>query len=133
MATKATSAMMMMKIVSRSTCFVSGVFSTFCAASMPAMCPTSDPMPVVVTRISPWPRVTLVFMNAMSSLSANGTSGFVTASVLFSTATLSPVRAPSSICRVAATITRPSAGTRSPASTSTMSPGTIWSAGTSVT
>ena len=133
MATKATRAMMMMKIVSRSTCLVSGVFSTVCAASMSAMCPTSEPMAVVVTRISPWPRVTLVFMNAMSIRSANGTSGFVTASVLFSTATLSPVRAPSSICSVAATITRPSAGTRSPASTTTMSPGTIWSAGTSVT
>ena len=53
MATKANSAAMMMKTVSRSTCLVSGVFSTFCAASMSAMCPTSEPMPVVVTRISP--------------------------------------------------------------------------------
>ena len=97
------------------------------------MPPTSEPMPVVVTRISPWPRVTLVFMNAMSVRSPSGTSGFAIASVLFSTATLSPVRAPSSIWSVAAMITRPSAGTRSPASTSTTSPGTIWSAGTSVT
>ena len=51
---------------------------------------------------------------------------------VFSTATLSPVSAPSSIWSVAATITRPSAGTRSPASSSTMSPGTICSTATSV-
>ena len=44
---------MMMKIVRRSTCLVSGVFSAFCPASMCAMCPTSDPIPVVVTMISP--------------------------------------------------------------------------------
>ena len=53
MAKKAKSAAMMMKMVSRSTCLVSGVFSTFCPASMSAMCPTSEPIPVVVTRISP--------------------------------------------------------------------------------
>ena len=36
------------------------------------MCPTSDPIPVVVTRISPWPRVTLVFMKAMPTRSPSG-------------------------------------------------------------
>ena len=75
-ATKAKSAARMMKMVSRSTCLVSGDFSTFWPASMWAMWPTSEPMPVVVTRISPWPRVTLVFMNAMFSAVADAaTSG----------------------------------------------------------
>ena len=73
---KAKSAAPMMKIVSRSTCLVRGVFSTFCPASRCAMCPTSEPIPVVVTRISPWPRVTLVFMNAMPA-GPDRTSGSV--------------------------------------------------------
>ncbi len=133
MAMNANRAAPMMKTVSRSTCLVRGVFSTFCPASRCAMCPTSEPIPVVVTRISPWPRVTLVFMKAMHVRSPIATSVSPSGSVVFSTATLSPVRAPSSIWSVAATITRPSAGTRSPASTRTMSPGTISVAGISTT
>ncbi|CAH0293151.1 hypothetical protein SRABI128_03952 [Microbacterium sp. Bi128] len=133
MAINAKRAAIMMKMVSRSTCLVSGVFSTFCPDSMWAMWPTSEPMPVVVTRISPWPRVTFVFMNAMFRRSPMPTSCRPMVSVSFSTATLSPVRAPSSIWRVAARMIRPSAGTRSPASTTTMSPGTICSAGSSTT
>ena len=50
------------------------------------------------------------------------------ASVSLGEATLSPVRAASSISSVAVTKRRPSAGTRSPASISTMSPGTTLSA-----
>ena len=73
-ATNAKRAATMMKMVSRSTCLVSGVFSTFCPDSMWAMWPTSEPMPVVVTRISPWPRVTFVFMNAMFRRSPMPTS-----------------------------------------------------------
>ena len=37
--------------VSASSCFVSGVFSTAVAWSIPLMWPTSVPMPVVATRI----------------------------------------------------------------------------------
>ncbi len=57
----------------------------------------------------------------------------VTGSTLLDTGVLSPVRPASSISSVAATRTRPSAGTLSPASKLTMSPGTRSSAGTSST
>ena len=46
----------------------------------------------------------------------------------FSTGTDSPVRADSSHLRLAAWISRPSAGMKSPASSLTMSPGTSWEA-----
>ena len=52
------------------------------------------------------------------------------ASVILVTGWLSPVRAASSISRFAANKMRPSAGIRSPASTKTTSPGTIWCDGT---
>ena len=60
----------------------------------------------------------------MHRRSPSGTSGLAIASMSLGEATLSPVRAASSISRVAATNRRPSAGTRLPASISTMSPGT---------
>jgi len=72
-------------------------------------------------------------MNAMLSRSPSPTSSLAMASVLFSVGTLSPVRAASSISSVAATMRRPSAGTRLPASNNTMSPGTRVSATTSIT
>jgi len=125
---KASTAIPMMKRVTLSTCRASGVFSSFCSLSMVAMWPTAERMPVSVTRISPWPRVTFVSMKAMFRQSPRGGFGVAITSPVFSTAVLSPVRAASSICRFAAAITRPSAGTRSPASTITMSPGTIPSA-----
>ena len=46
----------------------------------------------------------------------------------FATGMLSPVNGASSVCRLASSTTRASAGILSPASTSTMSPGTISSA-----
>ena len=52
-----------------------------------------------------------------------------TASTCLGTGTLSPVRADSSISSVAEVRMRASAGTRSPASMLTMSPGTSWSIG----
>ena len=60
--------------------------------------------------------------------SPRGTSGLSMASVSLGEATLSPVSAASSISSVAVTNRRPSAGTRLPASISTMSPGTNCSA-----
>ena len=65
---------------------VIGVFSTAADCSIPLMWPTSVLIPVAVTSISPLPRVTSVFMKAMSSRSPRGTSEAVMASMLFSTA-----------------------------------------------
>ncbi len=128
-ATSAMPAITMIWLVSVSSCRVSGVFSSPVVWSMPEMCPTSVVMPVSVTRISPAPRVALVFMKAMSTRSPSGVSTAATCSTSFGTGALSPVRADSSISRVAALMMRPSAGIRSPASTRTMSPGTSSSAG----
>ena len=92
------------------------------------MWPISVSMPVAVTISSPRPRVTDVFMYAMQVRSPSGTSSPGTGSIDFPTGRLSPVSAASSISSVAARLTRPSAGTRLPASTSTTSPGTSSSA-----
>ncbi len=92
------------------------------------MCPTSVLMPVATTIISPAPRVTLVFMNAMLVRSPSGASS-ATGSSCLGTGRLSPVSAASSISTVAAFRIRPSAVTTSPASKATMSPGTSSSAG----
>jgi hypothetical protein len=70
-------------------------------------------------------------MYAMQMRSPSGTSSPGTGSVTLATGRLSPVRAASSISRVAATQIRPSAGTRLPASISTTSPGTSSEASTS--
>ncbi len=128
--TSAMPAMTRIWFVSRSSCLVSGVFSTAVAWSMPLMWPTSVAMPVVVTRMVPAPRVTWQFMNAMSTRSPRAASA-ATASTCLGVGTLSPVSADSSISRVAAERMRASAGTRSPASMFTMSPGTSSSMGTS--
>ena len=63
-------------------------------------------------------------MYAMQVRSPSGTSSPMTGSTDFPTGRLSPVSAASSISSVAARVTRPSAGIRLPASTSTTSPGT---------
>ena len=96
------------------------------------MWPISVSIPVAVTINSPRPRVTEVFMYAMQIRSPSGTSSPGTGSVDLPTGRLSPVSAASSISSVAATQTRPSAGTRLPASTSTTSPGTSSSASISM-
>ena len=54
--------MMMIWLVSASSCLVSGVFSSSVDCSIPEMCPTSVFIPVDVTTSSPEPRVALVFM-----------------------------------------------------------------------
>ena len=68
----------------------------------------------------------------MQIRSPSATSSPGTGSVDLPTGRLSPVRAASSISRVAATQIRPSAGTRLPASISTTSPGTSSSASISI-
>ena len=63
--------------------------------------------------------------------SPSGVSSSATGWVPFDTGRLSPVRADSATSNVAARISRPSAGTMSPASMATTSPGTSCSAGSS--
>ena len=65
----------------------------------------------------------------MSVRSPSGVSADSTASTPFETGRLSPVSADSAISSVAAESRRPSAGTTSPASIETTSPGTSSSAG----
>ena len=123
--------MIVIRTVSWSSWRVSGVFSCWTWLSIPEIWPTSVDIPVPVTTISPRPRVTVEFMYAMSRRSPSGTSSPGTGSTAFSTGVLSPVSADSSISSVAATSRRPSAGTLSPASNVTMSPGTSSSDGMS--
>ena len=92
------------------------------------MRPISVSIAVAVTTISPRPRVTVVFMYAMSWRSPSGTSSRSIASIDFVEGSLSPVSAACSISSVFAASSRPSAGIRSPASNSTTSPGTSASA-----
>ncbi len=99
--------------------------------SIPAMCPTSVFIPVAVTRNCAEPRVTEVFWNSIEDWSPSATSSPGTASADFATGMLSPVSAASCVSSEALLTIRPSAGTMSPASTSTRSPGTISVASTS--
>ena len=124
MATNAMPARPAMIMVSRSSCFCSGVLSDSVRLSSSAMLPISVSIPVPVTISSPRPRVTDVFMNTTLSRSPSGTSSRSIVATSLSTGVLSPVSAASSISSVAATNSRPSAGTRFPASMSTTSPGT---------
>ena len=126
--TSATAAIAAMILDSASSCFCSGVLLVSVLASMSAMWPISVSMPVEVTISSPRPRVTAVFMYTMQVRSPSGTSSPGTGAGDLPTGRLSPVSAASSISMVAARLTRPSAGIRLPASTSTMSPGTSSSA-----
>ena len=88
------------------------------------MRPISVAMPVAVTSASIRPRVTTVFMKTMLRRSPSGESTATIASATLATACDSPVRAASATSALWAASTRPSAGTRSPASSSTRSPGT---------
>ena len=99
--------------------------------SMLAICPIWVCMPVAVTTMTPVPRVTDVFWNSMFVRSPSAASAVSRVATPFATGALSPVRAASCVSQVAERISRPSAGTRSPASTWTMSPGTTSSAGMS--
>ncbi len=121
-------AMIRIWLVSFLSWIVSGVSASSVACSMCEICPTSVAIPVEVTTNVPEPRVTFVFMNTMSVRSPSGVSGDATLSMPFETGKLSPVSAASATSSVAADNNRPSAGTRSPASIDTMSPGTSPSA-----
>jgi len=112
---------------------VSGVLTVGCACSIPEMWPTSVAIPVAVTTNSPVPRVTEVFMYTMSVRSPSGMSASPTRAVPFETGRLSPVSSDSATSSVAARSSLPSAGTTSPASIETTSPGTSCSAGISAT
>ena len=117
--------------VSRSIWRARGVLTACSSASIPEMCPTSVAIPVAVTTNSPAPRVTLVFMYTMPARSPSGAPAPFTGSVPLATGRLSPVSADSSTSSVATFSSRPRAGTTSPASIATMSPGTSCPAGIS--
>ena len=113
-----------------SSCFCSGVRSLSMLRSSPASRPISVPIPVAVMTISARPRVTVVFMNARHRRSPRATPSRSIGAVCLVAGRLSPVSAASSISRLFANNNRPSAGTRSPASKTTMSPGTKSAAAT---
>ena len=88
---------------------------------------------MAVTTIAPVPRVTAVFWNSMFERSPSATSAPGRVAAALPIGALSPVRAASCVSSVAEWRIRPSAGTMSPASSWTMSPGTTSTAGTSST
>ena len=90
-------------------------------------------MPVAVTTIAAVPRVTEVFWNSMFDRSPTATSPAGSVPASLATGALSPVRAASCASSVAELRIRPSAGTMSPASSCTMSPGTSSDAETRAT
>ena len=116
--------------VSESSSFCRGDRTRDTDVSIVAIRPISVSMPVAVTTIAPVPRVTEVFWNSMSVRSPRATSAVGSAAASLATGALSPVSAASCVSSVAERMIRPSAGTMSPASTSTMSPGTTSRAGT---
>ena len=111
----------------------SGDFAGATAESIEAMRPISVPIPVSVTTIVAVPRVTWVFWNTMFTRSPSVVSGSRTAVASLAMGALSPVSAASWVSRVAARSNLPSAGTMSPASRVTTSPGTSVVASTSRT
>ena len=102
----------------------SGERDRFVALTMSAMRPICVAWPVAVTTKVAEPRVTWVFWNTMSVRSPSAVSSPGTVERPWRTGALSPVRAASCTSSVADDTIRPSAGTRSPASTCTTSPGT---------
>ena len=120
-------------VVSEPSSFWSGERVRVTDVSMVAICPIWVRIPVAVTTIAAVPRVTAVFWNSMFERSPSATSVPASAAASFGIGALSPVRAASWASNVAACRIRPSAGTRSPASTWTTSPGTMSAAGISAT
>ncbi len=108
-----------------------GVFPVSTVSIIRAIFPNSVETPVAMTTPRPRPYVAAVPAYAMFFRSPTGKSGSSSALVCFSTATDSPVRAASSIFRLTASMSRKSAGTLSPAESSTTSPGTSSRAGIS--
>ena len=94
------------------------------AVTMPAIWPICVAWPVAVTTIAAEPRVTWVFWNTRFVRSPSGTSPSGRAIRSLAIGALSPVSAASCTSSVAEEKILPSAGTTSPASSSTTSPGT---------
>ena len=126
-------AIQMSRIVRCPISFCNGDGAGSTALSMPAILPISVRDPVSVTINVAVPRVTEVFWKRTEDRSPSAASGSVSGSLSLATGALSPVNALSATSREALVAMRPSAGTRSPASTITMSPGTSASAEISMT
>ena len=109
-------------------CASSGVVSGAMAPSIWLILPISVSVPVAVTTPRAAPAATSVPDQAMPARSPSGASA-ATAAVDFSATTDSPVSSASSMRSARAVSRRRSAGTRSPASISTTSPGTSASTG----
>ena len=119
--------------VRESSSFCRGDFVRLTEESMVAMRPISVSIAVAVTTTTPVPRVTDVFWYAMFVRSPRATSGPRSTPASFGIGADSPVSAASCVSMVAERTMRPSAGTPSPASRRTTSPGTTSTAGTSAT
>ena len=115
--------MIKMALPSLSICTSSGVRCFSISDIIWLMWPSSVSPPVATTRPFPPPELTVVPENSRFVRSPSGSSP-LSASVLFSTTVDSPVRIASSTRRLCASITRRSAGIRSPARITTISPGT---------
>ena len=124
MTATASQAMVPKTFVMPSSSRCSGDRERFVADTMPAIWPIWVRWPVAVTTNIAEPRVTCVFWKTMSVRSPIPTSPPGRAPRSLATGALSPVSAASCTSRVAEETIRPSAGTTSPASISTMSPGT---------
>ena len=108
-------------------CRISGVSKRLTLASNWLILPSSVWLPVATTMPVALPETTIVPEKAMLSLSPTvAFSG--TASAVFSEGTDSPVRAASSVRKFFTSTRRKSAGTLSPDSSRTISPGTKFSA-----
>src|SRR6516164_2264535 len=120
----AANAIMPNTLVMPSSSRCSGDLDRLVAVTSPAIWPIWVAVPVPVTTNVAEPRVTWVFWNTrlVRSPSATSPSGKVSGSL--GTGALSPVSAASCTSSVAEDTIRPSAGTTSPASSSTTSPGT---------
>ncbi len=113
----------------------SSLWVSICSGPLPAgpwtsalISPSSVRAPLAVTTPMPRPLVTNVPLNPMLARSAAVASA-ATGSLVFSVATDSPVSIDSSTLRLFVSISRISAGRRSPLSMRTMSPGTTSGAG----
>ncbi len=110
--------------VSESSSRCSGDFACLTDESIEAIWPIWVVMPVSVITTVAVPLVTCVFWNTEFARSPSVVSGSAMVAASFAIGALSPVRAASCVSRVAERRIRPSAGTMSPASRATMSPGT---------
>ena len=110
-------------------CRSSGVVSVLTVPTSALMRPSSDSAPVPTAIPVPLPTATKVPENAIAVRSLSRASG-ETGLADFPTGTDSPVSAASSIRRLRVRTRRKSAGTRSPGSSCTRSPGTMSSAAT---